>query len=296
LPAQSSFTFVLANPMGLLALDATGQVLGQIVQLPPDSAPSAPALSPDRRSIVFSITLIPSGPSGFGSDIWAVDIGGANLRRLVEHERENVFYASPLMDPAGKFLYVHRRAAIIENGSYVGNDDSIERVDLATKERTRLVENAAEPTLSRDGKTLVYVRIEDGAPKGLWRVGTDGAGAGPFFSTTDTWWYLQAPRFSPDGSALVFSGAGHARAQGGGVKLAHLGIPSDLYLATADGKSVKSIGQTGDDVAPAWSPDGAQVAYVAAGALHVQTIADGKLQQLSRSDNFFFGDLLWLRK
>ncbi len=296
-PAPSGFVFVLANPGGLLALDAKGGVLGQIVSLPKDSAPAAPSLFPDRKAIAFGITLVPTGSRGFGSDIWAADLDGSNLRKLVEHERENVFYASPLVDPSGKFLYFHRRAAIIQNGTYLGNEDWIERLDLATKQRTRVVDQAADPTLATDGKTLVYVRIVDGAPQGLWRVGTDGSDARPFLRVQDTWWYLQAPRFSPDGSLVVFSGAGHnARTRRGGVKLAHLGIPSELFLAPPDGKSVKSVGQTVDDVVPAWSPDGTQIAFVAGGALHLLSIADGRSQQLTKGDNFFFGDLLWVKR
>src|SRR5205807_9479003 len=39
-------TWVLANPSGLLGLDEKGQVIGAIVNLPPQSAPATPALAP----------------------------------------------------------------------------------------------------------------------------------------------------------------------------------------------------------------------------------------------------------
>lgn len=295
--AAQDFAFVLANPIGLLALDAKGQVVGLLAELPRDSAPAAPSLFPDGKAIVFSITLPPDPARGFGSDIWAVNLDGTELRPLVEHERDNVFYSAPLVDPTGTVLYVQRRAAIIKDGQYQGNEDSIERIDLRTKARTRLVEQAADPTLAPDGKTIVYVRWVEGQPAGLWRVGTDGRDSRAFFRIGDTWWWLQAPRFSPDGRQLIFSAAGHsARSLAPSRGTAHLGIPSDLFLTPVDGSSVKAIAPTGDDVVPAWSPDGAHVAFISAGSLQVVAIADGNARQLAKGDNFFFGDLVWVRR
>ena len=294
--SRADAAFLMASPAGLVTLDAQGRVIGRLVELPKDSAPASPSLFPDGSAIAFSITLPPKGATGFGSDIYAVNIDGTQLRPLVEHEHENVFYASPHVDPKGSAIYFHRRAAIIQNGTYVGNEDSIERLDLATKQRTRVVEGAADPALHPDGKSIAYVRYVDGQPRGLWRVGTDGRDPRPFFTIPDTWWYLQAPRFSPDGKTLIFSGAGHnAKVQAAPHGLAHLGIPSELYAAAADGSSVRAVAQTSDDVVPAWSPDGAQIAFIGLGALNVVALADGNVRQLSRGNDFFFGDLIWLR-
>ncbi|TMD60735.1 MAG: hypothetical protein E6I87_05190 [Chloroflexi bacterium] len=292
--APPNYNFILATPAGMLALDSKGAVIGQVTTLPKDSAPSYPSLMPDRKTLVFGITL--SDASNFGSDVWSVSIDGTNLKTLIQHDRENVFYDTPLIDPTGKVMYVHRRAAIVQNNTYVGNDDSLERVDLATGKMTRVVSDAADPTLSPDGKLLVYVRYDNGAPKGLWRVATDGTDNRLFFSIPDSWWWMQSPRFAPDGNTIAFSAAGHnAQSLAPGVKLAHLGIPSELFIAPLDGKSVKSIIQTNDDTNPAWSPDGTKIIFISGGALSILTVADGKVQQLQRGDNFFFGDLVWLR-
>lgn len=290
------FTFLLANPVGILALDANGQVLGPLVDLPKDSAPATPSLFPDGKSIVFSITLPPSAKTGFGSDIWTVGIDGSELKPLVEHEGDNVFYSSPLIDLTGAFVYYQRRAAVLKDGAYVGNDDSVERIDLKTRARTRIVQQAVDPTLSPDGKTIVYVKWTDGQPAGLWRVASDGSGNKPFFSVGDTWWWIQAPRFAPDGRSIIFSAAGHAAKSVAQHGLAHLGIPSELFLAPLEGTKVQSIAQTNDDVVPAWSPDGTHIAFVSGGALQLLNVGDGSVKPLNRGDNFFFGDLLWVRR
>ena len=298
--------FVLANPAGLLALDAGGRSIGRIVDLPAQSAPATPVLHPSGKSLVFALTTQPDRKTGFGSDLYAVNLDGTDYKPVVQHESDNVFYASPRFDATGNVLYFHRRAAIIQSGSFVGNEDSLERLDLRTGERKRLLMNGADPALSPDGKLIVYVHLTQGQPDGLWIANIDGTNARPFFKTKDTWWYLQAPRFAPTGCEIVFSAAGHTVSNAprplvagsgfsGGKGLAHLNIPSDLNLAPCDGTSVKVVGQTGDDVVPAWSPDGTQVAYVGTGAFFVLTLTNGNIRTLAQGQDFFFGDLVWVK-
>jgi len=291
-------TFILANPAGLLALDDAGRALGRIVDLPPQSAPATPTLHPSGKSVVFALTQQPDKKTGFGSDLYSVNLDGTGFRPVVPHESDNVFYASPRFDSTGNVLYFHRRAAIIQAGSFVGNEDSIERLDLRSGERRRILMNGADPALSPDGKLIVYVHLTQGQPDGLWSANIDGSNARPFFKTKDTWWYLQAPRFSPSGCEIVFSAAGHTVASlptGAKAGLAHLSIPSELYIAPCDGASVKTIGQTGDDVVPAWSPDATRVAYVGTGAFFILTLSTGNVRTIAQGQDFFFGDLVWLK-
>lgn len=299
-------SFILANPSGLLALDEAGRSLGRVVALPANSAPATPALHPGGKSLAFAITKVPTSTTGFGSDIQIVNLDGTGLRSLVEHEGDTVFYASPRFDPTGNLLYVHRRAALVRNGAFVGNDDTIVRIDLRTEQRTTVLTDAADPTISPDGRTLVYVRIKDGRGEGLWTAGVDGTGARPLLTGRDTFSYLQTPRFSPAGREIAFSAAGHTasaapvrsvamRDVGGGAPRAHLGIPSEIYIVGADGAGLRSVGQTGDDVTPAWSPDGGRIAYIGTGAFFVLELANGNLKSLAQGNDFFFGDLLWIR-
>src|SRR6266568_477565 len=137
--------FILANPGGLSALDDTGRAIGKLVKLPDQSAPSTPVIHPSGTLIAFALTQQPDAKRGFGSDIYTVNLDGTSLKPIVLHEDNNVFYARPRFDASGNVLYVHRRAAIIVNGSYAGNEDSIERIDLRTGQRTRVLKDGADP-------------------------------------------------------------------------------------------------------------------------------------------------------
>jgi Tol biopolymer transport system component len=295
-------SFILANPAGLLALDAGGRSLGRIVDLPAQSAPATPALHPSGKSLVFALTQQPDKTTGFGSDLYSVNLDGTGYKPVVQHEGDNVFYASPRFDSTGNILYFHRRAAIVKNGAYVGNEDSLERLDLKTGERKRLLMDGADPTISPAGDRIVYVHLNQGYPDAIWTANIDGSNARPYFKTKDTWWYLQTPRFAAKGCEIVFSAAGHTVATAApSIKstakagFAHLNVPSFLYLAPCDGTSVKEVVQTVDDVVPAWSPDGTQVAYVGTGAFYVLTLANGNVRTLAQGQDFFFGDLVWLK-
>ena len=271
-------TYILANPSGLRAVDETGRILGRLVDLPPRSAPATPALSPDGRVVVFSLAQGPGPGRGFGSDLYAVNVDGTGLRALVEHESDNVFYASPSFDPSGSFLYFHRRAPLIVKGAFTGNDDRIERLDLRTGERRTVVESGMAPSVSPDGKSLAYLHVVRGEVE-VWRVNVDGTNAGPFLPLPAGYPMAEALRFAPTGCELAFS-SGAAVFQ--------------LFVAQCDG-SVRPLAPTSIHVTPTWSPDGTQIAYVSAGKLSVVDVKSGVVRTLGSGVDFLFGDLVWIK-
>ena len=284
--------FVLANPTGLVALDKNGAVVRRF-DVPRDTFPSGPAVHPDGRQLAFALTRI--GSSGFGSDILVVNLDGTGLRALVTHEQDNVFYAGPVFDPSGRYVYFGRRAGIVQNGTSV-TDDGIERLDLVSNGRTRILSDAADVAISPDGKTLVFAHLVKGQVDALWTANPDGSQARPLLTVKDRFLYLQTPRFAPVGCQVVFSGAGHTTSRGAaGQRQAHLGIPSELYLVPCDGSRIDTLAQTLDDVTPAWSPDAMHVAYVVGGGLYALAIASKDTTRIAENDAFTYGDLVWLR-
>jgi len=290
LSASSNETFILANPTGLLVLDAQGQTLRHVVDLPPQSQPSTPALNPSRTALTFVLTQIPSTATGFGSDIYTVNVDGTGLRALVAHEADNIFYGGPVFDPSGSYLYFYRRAPLIVNGSFTGNDDTIQRLDLRTGERRTIISGGVDPAISPDGKLLVYVRpAGPGTTNTLWRANSDGTSATPFFApgvqSPAQLFLVQSPRFAATTCAVAFVGIAQSSGPG-----------EHIFIAPCDGSSLRAVGDSSQHGTATWSPDSTQLAYVSAGSLYVVDVRSGNIRSIGFGNkDFTFGDVAWLR-
>jgi len=290
-------TYALAVLNGLLTLDGDGRVVGRLAELPAQTFASGAILHPAGRQIAFVLTNVsPGAQTGFGSDIYVVNVDGSGLQKIVTHEKENTFYSGPAFDPSGKFMYFQRRSSFLRDGTPV-NDDAIERLDLQSGERKQILADGTDPTISPDGKSLVFVHLVRSQVDTMWVADADGGNPRPLFKVKDRFYYIQTPRFAPTGCQIVFSGAGRTLVNrtSAGSHSAHLGIPSELYLTPCDGSTITTIGETVDDVTPVWSPDGSRVAYVIGGAVSVLTVATRDLKKLAQTDAFSFGDLVWLK-
>jgi len=290
----ASAQFLVASPGGLQCFDQRGRVVARLVGLPALAAPALATRQLTTGRIFFALTAVVDPKTGFGSDLMSVAPDGSDLRLVLAHESDNVFYDAPSLDKSGSFLYFHRAAKISRNGAYLGTDSTIERLDLASGHRTVVVHDAADPAISPDGKLLVYVRLADGRGDSLWAVDPAGTNArnllrGHGFAQ------IQTPRFAPNDDRIAFSAAGHVAPTSAGLPhLAHLGIPSELYVVRADGTGLRSIATSADDVIPGWSPDGASIAFISTGTLFVADIASGSTRTVAAMQ-FPNGDVVWLR-
>ncbi len=108
-----------------------------------------------------------------------------------------------------------------------------------------------DPQISPDGRQIAFVQLirdrhQNKARQSIWLAATDGSRLRQFTNgeAADT-----APRWSPDGTSLVFVSTRTGKPQ--------------LYLIPADGgEAVQLTYMPNGATAPAWSPDGRQIAFL----------------------------------
>jgi dipeptidyl aminopeptidase/acylaminoacyl peptidase len=117
---------------------------------------------------------------------------------------------------------------------------------------------AADPQISPDGRTIVYVRrtadvMTDRMQSSLWLIDVASGRQSPFAAQGSS------PRWSPDGTRIAYA-AGD-------------GEGSQLFVRwLATGASARVTSFPGDPQALAWSPDGTRLAYVATVAGEATTL------------------------
>ena len=117
---------------------------------------------------------------------------------------------------------------------------------------------AADPQISPDGRTIVYVRrtgdvMTDRMQSSLWLIDVASGRQSPFATSGSS------PRWSPDGTRIAYVAADGERAQ--------------LFVRwLASGASARVTSLPGDPNSLAWSPDGTRLAYIATVAGEATTL------------------------
>jgi Tol biopolymer transport system component len=196
-----------------------------------------PSPAPDGRRVAYVAERQIAGDA----DLYSMRPDGSDVRSLT---RNSLGEADPAWSPD------RSRVAFVREFGLTGDI----RVMTAGGETSRSLGAGFHPAWAPDGHRLAFTRDGD-----LYTVDADGGDAqllvgGPTFDFDPAW--------SPDGTRIAF-----AR------RSAQKGAPADVWVAAADGSGAVQVTHVGDATdscrtkeafSPAWSPDGTEIAYVAA--------------------------------
>ena len=260
-----------------------------------------PRISPDGKTIVFAsdraFKTAANGASEGSSDIWTVPVAGGEPTQLT-HSNMDEF--EPSWSPDGK--------QIVFVSGVGGSATSIQSIDVATgaqKELRRVggANRVDSPSWSPDGKHLAFVEFEATDARtinfGFLRiVNADGTGS-PVSGKGNDAYPFPAIWLSP--TSLVYSGNGHIirmdMSSGAEAPVPFTAeIPYQPHGFTHKSYHFDSTAprEAKGIWAPAISPDGKSVAFVALNQLYVVPISGGKPKAIT-SDAFFKQGPVWSR-
>lgn len=202
---------------------------------------SSTALSPDGSKVAFSRLDLDT----LRSDLYVVDVDGGNLVRVPVEGTDDL---APQWSPDGTHLVFERNP----EGSAVGVE-TLWTIDLSSGVLHQITGDPSTHDLFADywpswspAGTIVFDRWSSPRARSDSQCIVSISSRRVTCSLRNGWY--EDPRWSPDGSRIVFSETVDGNA--------------DLYLMDADGTHVRRLtDEPAEDRYPSWSPDGRFIAF-----------------------------------
>ncbi len=287
----------------LLQLDATNAFLLD------------PAVSPDGAGIVYVQQPPPKVEDGrfdAGSDLWVMNRDGSGARLLLEHAQPNQLIRFPRWESNTSILAIVQEIST-ENG-ITRVVYTLQRVDVATGARERVMDDVLAFDISPDGQQLVYAKLLQETGEALVASGIGGGASSDVVGADQLLAPFGYPRFSPDGGTVAFASADQTGATAPPIQLVSLrrsgdgrfgpevessasvamldGLPQDIWTVEATGGRAVRVADIKEDLpALTWDGSGERIYVMGVAGLYEVNLKTGSATQIG--DGAFHAQLTW---
>jgi Tol biopolymer transport system component len=259
------------------------------------------SVSSDGRRLAFVVApVFKPGRTDYGTDVYIAGRDGSGARAAVLHAppspsvRQEVL-RWPLWLPDGQTLLFQ-----VQSISAAGVPTArVESIAVSNGKRSVLIEGASTPSLSADGRTLIYLTGDVASTQGVWLLNLASGDRRQVIQSGPQIGYFGRAVLSPDGSRIAVTAASFGTtsrlpASAGTSRLAKPalaagplvsvtdGFPEDLWLVNADGSGLRRLAAFAEDSPSiAWSADGRAIYLLGASGLWVVNADSGARRRLA---------------
>lgn len=226
-----------------------------------------PAVSRDGKQLAFAIQqpakISPTGAVDFGSDLYMSKRNGSDVNAVLKHQLVAEFIRTPVWLPDGTLLIAVRS----RDATTGAPDVRIESFDPRTLLRARLVQDAVDPALSPDGKSLLFVTLDPETQAEALTIAPldDLSKRRALAGTTNQLALISSAVWSPDGQRIAFAAvdisqpAVEVTPAPNQLRYAHP-FAQDVWLVNLDGTNLHRLTDLADNQPSLdWSADGSTV-------------------------------------
>jgi Tol biopolymer transport system component len=263
-----------------------------------------PALSADGKLLAYVVQPPPKVQGtkyDAGSDLWVAKRDGSGQHAVFTHDTPNQLVRFPQWEDAGHMLAIVME---IENAGGTTNVTYVlERIDVATGERARLLNDVLAFGLAPDGKHAVYAKLSPQTGETLNTIEIGGGPEATLVGIDQNLSPFNSPRYSPDGTKIAFASADQTGARahmeyvtaagfGRDAAPALDGLPEDIWTIAASGGAPQRVADLKEDLpALTWGADGKHIYVVGAAGLYDVNLENGKSTRIGEGS--FHGQIIW---
>lgn len=281
-----------------------------------------PAVSPDGARIAFIQQPPPKVQDGrfdAGSDLWVMNRDGSGARLLFAHAQPNQLIRFPRWETNTSVLAIVQE--ISSENAITRVVYTLQRIDAATGERQRVMDDVLAFDISPDGQRLVFARLLPQAGEALISSGVSGDDEVGVVGADQSLAPFGHPRFSPDGQMVAFASADQTEARavtgirtGSPVQLVSLerdaggrfwpvsdteitatlldGLPQDIWTVESEGGRAVRVADIKEDLpALTWDGSGERIYVMGVEGLYEVNLKTGAVATIA--GGAFHAQLTW---